>query len=221
MEHWRSEIESGFPLLRGTGQQSVLEMIEPLDHEERVAFGEALAKRGHPPDLLSAWGYPLSERDREFQSLYLNMMEGVVSGRVRLSKYKDQMLKETLSRKQRREFKTAIVQALASVLGDEYQDWGGWKEWRYCTPLGPWQVITYIDIGGRFHELCYEHDIIASENLYLAENINLLRWLGIASQRQWHGVSDPDIERTAISLADIITYFMDAAPRLLDGLSPD
>jgi len=221
MKHWMSEIRGGYPLLRAVSEQIVLEIMESLSADERISFGGALAKRGYPAELLSAWGYPLSTKERKFQNLYLNMIEGIVSGRLTLKKPRGRVSAETLSQKQRRRLKAAIVKALNPVLGAECENWGGWKEWRYCTPVGPWQVVTYVDIGGGCHELCYEHDVIAAEDAYLAENVNLLRWLGIASQTQWHGLSDSDIEPTARSLAKIIAYFVNAAPTLLDGLSPD
>ena len=181
----------------------------------------ALAKRARDPEVLIKCGHRLTERDKGLAQLFMDMFESESwreTSKISPSGFLQKLDQKKLERKK---FKQCIIRALSPILGENYEDCGDWEGWRYCNRVGPWQVITSIDVGGQYHQLCYEHDIIASEYVYLAQNINLFRWLGIASQTDWQDLLATDAEPTAEALARIIKHFMDAVPKLLEGLTPD
>ncbi len=223
LDDWRREIDEGFPFLttlQGLLQKPILRLMNSLDGDERWLLAKALVKRGREDGVLTRWGDPFTDEDRQFEQLFLDMVSTVVSQPIILDLKDARARKRVFPKLNRRKFRRHIVTALSPVLGERYENWGG-GEWRYNTPVGPWQIMTYIDAGGSIHQLCYEHDIIASEHVYLTQNINLLRWLGIGSQTEWQGVGDSDAEATAKALAKIVGHFMSAVPKLLEGLTPD
>lgn len=223
-EDWKRELLDDFPFLRsikGEIAGTAIRIIEALDNERRCSMAGALAKRGKSPKLLFRWGDPLTKDDEQFIKLYLDKYEEDRHREAR--KILPGMFPKRADRKslRRRKLKQYIIKALSSVLGENYEDWGDWEEYRYHSIIGPWRIVTYIDVGGQSHQLCYHHDIEASEHVYLAQGISVLRWLGIASQTDWQCLYDSDAESTAQALAKMIAHFMDAAPKLLEGLSPD
>jgi hypothetical protein len=113
------------------------------------------------------------------------------------------------------------VEALNPVLGNDYEEWGHWQEWRYVGHVGRWSIYTFVDVGGHSHQLVYDHSIVSEGGEYLHEAISLLSWLGIGGQTDWYGLVDADAEPTAAALARIVAHFMDAVPELLEGLEPE
>lgn len=225
-QDWAREIEQNFPLLRSVNENLILKIMEDLEDTERWALAKALVKRGRSEELLNSCGDPLTDRDKEYERFYVDMVTKSISGEAYWDEERSRKAKEAFfaprdKRLNRRKFRKYIIQALIPILGEDYEDWGDWKEWRYCTPIGPWKVITYVDVGGSAHQLCYEHDIIASERVYLFQNISLLRWLGISSQIQWQCLQDSDAKPTAEALTKIVAHFMNVVPKLLEGLTPD
>jgi hypothetical protein len=122
----------------------------------------------------------------------------------------------------RRIFRKYIKAALGPILGSDYENWGG-GNWRYCTTIGQWKVITWTDTGGKFHQVSYDHAIQVSKTQRLFEGgLSIIRWYGIAnSNTDWNDLKDEDAEQVAESLAKIIKHFLDAAPKLLEGLTLD
>jgi hypothetical protein len=117
--------------------------------------------------------------------------------------------------------RACIIEALKPTLDQEYEDWGDWREWRYCKRAGPWYLMTYVDVGGQGQQLSYEHSIVVPQRVCLVEGVSILSWLGIAGQTDWQELDDSDAESTAEALARIVAHFMEAAPKLLEGLTPD
>ena len=225
LQDWARGIEENFPLLHSVNATLILKIMEDFEDDKRWALAKALVKRGKSEELLKSCNDILTKQDKEYERFYVDMVTKSVSGEAYWDEERSRKAKEALlgprhNRLNRWKFRKYIVQALIPILGEDYEDWGG-GEWRYRTQIGPWLVMTYIDTGGQGHQLCYEHDIIASEHVYLAENINLLRWFGIASQTDWQYLLASDAEPTAKGLAMIVAHFMNAVPKLLDGLTPD
>ena len=220
LEDWRRELEEDFRLLRKVADPVPLRIIEALDKPRRFLFAKALVKRFTPAHVLAQCGDSFTDEDAQLIQIYIDAVTSVVSGPTSIGSEDDRYLSATsLCELDRTSFKKAIVTRLTPVLGKEYENCGG-GEWRYYTSVGPWEIVTCIDLGGRSHQLCYAHNIRCSKHPFLAEHISLLSWLGISSQTDWSGLTQSDIEPIAESLAEIIAHFVRSAPSLLQGLSP-
>jgi len=221
LSDWKREIENDFPFLRSVKEKLVLKMMEALDSNQRSTLAKALVKRHQQPEILAQYGDTFTEEEKRFAQLYLEMVNGVVAGIVPLDDDTKKYYHDPKSLN-RRKLKNRVITVLTPVLGEKYKNWGGREAWRYRTLIGPWELITYIDVGGRFHQLTYGHYIVAAEteHVRLAEAISLLSWLGISGQTDWEYLNDSDIQSTANTLAKICSHFLNTAPRLLEGLSP-
>ena len=79
-----------------------------------------------------------------------------------------------------------------------------------------------MDTGGQCHQLCYSQDIQISNTFRLYDSVTLLMWYGIARvQTDWNDMKDEDSIQAAESLAKIVKHFLDAVPKLLEGLALD
>jgi len=220
---WQREITQDYPLLRSpklAGARYAVAIMESLRTERRWRMAQALAKRSQQKDTLSRCSDDFTEEDKRLEQFFFDAMQNARTlealNRPIIALNPTAYLKKL----NRRGFRKIITQFLSPVLGQAYEDWGS-GEWRYRTMVGPWHVVTYIDTGGRYHELNYDHCIIFSDTLRLYEGASLLHWLGIMSQTMWEDLDDSEAESAAGSLARIIAHFMDAVPKLLEGLSPD
>jgi hypothetical protein len=223
LQDWRCEIRKDFPRLRSMNDSQsdiALKIFQSLKKEEQWLMAKALVK-WRRQSLLRQWNEEFTERDKHFVQLFLHLSEKErwrEASRIQPGEF---MLKADQKKLKRKKLRQCIIRVLSSVLGDDYEDWGNWEEWRYRTDVGPWMIMTYIDVGGQFHQLCYHHSIIVSEHVRLIEFVSFLSWLGISGQTMWQDLHDTDAEPTAKILARIIKHFMDAVPKLLEGLTPD
>jgi hypothetical protein len=88
--------------------------------------------------------------------------------------------------------------------------------------------MTWIDTGGRL-QLRYDHEIVPYDAIvsgrvtkYPLFRLSLVSWLGISGgETTWDDLGDEDAEPVAKLLAKLISHFMNVAPKLLEGLSPD
>jgi hypothetical protein len=118
-------------------------------------------------------------------------------------------------------FLAAVKAQLAPVLGAG-APFSTTHEWRYDTPLGPWTLVTLIDVGGRAHQLAYSHDLHASVSRPLRQGVSLCGWLGIGGgHTTWDRLTQADTAEAARSLARVCAHFVQAAPALVDGVAPD
>jgi len=222
---WNRELRDNFPLLRAVydeGPQPAVEIMEQLAPDRREAVSIALVKRFTDEDTLRRLEALPTIEERNLAEWFV---EKCLARRARRSgavvlpgSYSKAALPKKLKRKK---LKRHIIGALHPILGDKYEEWGDSFEWRYRTKIGPWHVITYIDVGGQGHQLSYDHSVLLSDRVRLFEGISLLSWLGICSQTNWQGLVDGDAEPAALVLATIVAHFMEAAPKLLKGLTPD
>jgi len=216
----KHEFSDGFPLLKsvkGTLAQHYLRILEQLDKHQAYSMAYALMRRGTKKVILDKWDDTFTEEDQKYVDLYLQMEQ--------LEDHKDAMQRSPFEFRKKRKFnrrgfRRYIKSALKPVLGDEYEKWGGGL-WNYCTSIGCWKVRTRIDTGGRFDQLCYDHVIQITNVLRLCECTSLLHWFGITNQTDWNDLKDEDAESVAESLAKIVKYFLEAAPKLLEGLTLD
>jgi hypothetical protein len=185
-------------------------------------MAKALVKRFTDEHVLEQCRQRLRSDERVLVRLYMDRLDGEMWKEAAATIPADRFPVGPRPKKlKRRKLKQCIVKALARVLGEEYEDLGDWEVWRYATLAGPWKVHTFVDVGGQGHQLTYGHSIIVSERVRLYEHISLLSWLGIASTTGWEGLADSDAEPTGERLAKIVGHFIEAAPKLLESLTPD
>jgi hypothetical protein len=108
---------------------------------------------------------------------------------------------------------------MSPALGDPLEFSAKGDIWMYQMPMGCWTLRTTIDTGGK-HLLGYWHTIVAREPVFLHDQVSLLSWLGI-SQTDWTQAQEEDYSGIVACLVELHTCFMNAAQRLLDGLSHD
>ena len=95
-------------------------------------------------------------------------------------------------------------------------------EWRYRTPIGPWILETYIDVGGSVHQPAYSDNIRTRPPRPFKDGLSLLGWLGFGGgHTTWSQLTAPDVAAAAKALMRICAHFMNAAPALVSGLSPE
>ena len=222
LNNWKSEIDNDFPLLRGTQEHLVINMMKRLPSDEiRLLFAKGLLKRDRDKQILYSWGDPFTVEEKKLVQQYVDMVTGVVMGIVHIDPGNWRDPKEKPKKLNRKKFKNLIIESLIPIFGEAYQDRGDWQEWVYNKQIGPWKLVTSIDVGGNIHQLCYEHSIILSKRVRLAEGLSIVRWLGIGGQTEWQGIDDSSAGSTAEIFARICRHFIDVAPKLLKDLSPN
>jgi hypothetical protein len=222
IKDWNREINEDFPFLRSISDaQNDVKIMESLTTAQQKILAVALVKRFTKRNILEQCGNEFTDYEKNLVERHLKMCWDEEE-RKSLMTPPGGWPPETSERKlKRRKLRDHIITNLTPILGKRDENWGVELVWRHYTVIGPWQVMTYIDVGGQGHQLTYEHSISVSETAQLIEGISVLSWLGIAGQTMWRGLHDADTEPTVEALAKIIAHFMDAAPKLLEGLSPD
>ena len=218
LQDWKREISEKFSLLRSISDNNArlaIRLMRTVGEDQQWLLAKALTKRFRKV-ILAHWGDKFTKEDKRFEDLFMQEL----SRASLIEPTYPNIDKPQAPKLDQKHLKSCLHRTLAPIIGEPYEDLGGGLL-RYRTLIEPWQIVTYFDIGGRFHQLSYGHDIMGSEYVYLARSISLLEWLGISSQVMLQGIYNSDVEPTAKALSKIIKHFMDAAPKLLEGLSPD
>ena len=220
LDDFRREIRENFPLLRTVKESLAIRLVgymESLSVEERLELATALVKRNHRKALEitgDVWATAEEELVRTYRDVAriprpeeAEWQRALLSGSDRFNVNRGRFL-------------VAVKDELAPVLGSGGEPFSTKDEWRYRTPIGPWSIETYIDVGGRA-PLGYFHSIRAGEPRPLREGVSLLGWLGIGGGHTlWSQLTEADTPSAAKSLSRICAHFVQAAPGLLAGLSP-
>ncbi len=215
---FRNEIESGLPLLKRLDTQpsrTCFRLMQRLSSSDKKRFADALVKRFHPQGV-AGFGHNISSGEMLVIQDYTNSLlatsteEGTISSGARAG--------DQGSKLNRRLFASLLKTCLSPVLGSTFEKHGD-GEWRYVWRIGDFQVHTYIDIGGRFHQLRYSHDIVFSGFDMLVDHASVHSWFGLSSQTHWR-VDDSKTEATAHLLVELCDRFLGVAPKFLEGISP-
>jgi hypothetical protein len=234
MEEWRREISEDFPLLKevertkGSFAHETLEIMQTLEKDQQWLMARALVLHTFQHFSLSL-SDRLTERDKQLFELYRDMCRKIRGGEDASAYFKWLAAKNKLKRPKLRK---CVIDSLRAILGERNKEWSSPSEFVYITPVGLFQIMTRIDTGGRCHQLSYHHRIVDSgypdaivygqtPRVPLCDGaLSLLSWLGVG-QAMWSDLLDEDAEPVAKFLAKIIKHFIDAAPKLLEGLTPD
>ncbi len=227
LEEWRREISKDFILLREMERKKVdgihetLEMLKTFEKDQQWIMARALVRGTLHYDSKTI---EYTERDKQLFEQSLEMRQRIRNEEASL-RYQ---VEESQQKLKRSKLKKYVFESLKPVLGEKNKGWSSPSEFVYITPIGQFQVMTWVDMGGRYHQLSYHHTIVGHNAIVdgrvtkapLGGALSLLSWLGIG-QTMWSGLSDEDVEPVAKLLAKIISHFMNAVPKLLEGLSPD
>jgi hypothetical protein len=217
----RREVRENFPFLRAVKSGLVMRAVayfESLAGDERLRAAIVLVKRSHRRGVELAgdsWGAEDEAIDHDYQ-------RAARHARPEEESYRQTLLHEpdTLTIDRGR-FLAAVRAQLAPVLGAG-APFSTTREWRYDTPLGPWTLVTLIEVGGRAHQLAYSHTLQTSVSRPLRQGVSLCGWLGIGGgHTTWNRLTRADTAEAARSLARVCAHFVQAAPALVDGVVPD
>ena len=120
-----------------------------------------------------------------------------------------------------RRLASRIIERLNPILGDQVQQITK-MVWSYATPIGDWAVRTRVSIyNPREPEVHYVHQVNRSDYIrtrpYLP-SYDFAGCLGLG-RNIWRVDYGYELQPTVDSLATLCAHFIDAFPRLVEGLS--
>ena len=124
-----------------------------------------------------------------------------------------------------RRLASGIIERLSPILGDQRTHISE-QEWSYVTPIGEWNVRTEVSIYNlQEPEVRYVHRVIRSDDKRRQSpgrqpSYSFVTNLGLGISR-WRVDYGYELEPTVDSLATLCAHFIDAFPRLVEGLSID
>jgi hypothetical protein len=202
LEDFRREIDADFPLIgpiKGSLAIRAVAYLRSPGLGDRHRVATALVKRVHTRavDLMGdAWGVSERALADDFPSI-MRTPRREDEGYRRARGEDPASVKVSPA-----QLLAAVKRELTPVLGSEGEPFSTKYEWRYTTPVGPWTLVTLVDVGGSTHQLAYQHSLRASERSCLKEGVSVLSWLGIGGgHTQWNQLRGSDIESAAASLA--------------------
>jgi len=206
------ELDENFRLARkvkGRLAASEVAVAEYLTQEQRRSMFRARVKKGFGYEELTPEEDVLArELDTRWRTYFLD---------PKLSGYP-----QLTPKIPRQGFRKLLKEKLAS---QGFGTFGGWDlpaEWRYQLPIGPWNVETHIDTGGRSSQLAFGHAIVtAADDVALLEPGVRITCLGlIGLDTTWDMLTPEDLPEACDDLIVLCRHFLDAIPGLLQGIEP-
>lgn len=210
LQEWERELGNGLSMLRAVRSFATFRLLELMDRlslEEQRSLAMALMKRFHP-EAVSILG----EQPNEAETVVLARWD---SWRRNPSK-REEMVGERGKLDKKR--LSGIIKDSLGFLGPPEQLGG--LEWRYVTTCDGWVVETHLDLGGRFSDVAYHHDLGEAKRPPYLRFISLLSWLGVGGgTTKWKIPTEEEATATATVLGEICRHFIGAVPGLVAGLS--
>jgi hypothetical protein len=212
------EVREGFPLVRAVASGLTIRAVaylESLPAERRQVVTTTLVKRAHRRALEltgEAWG----PREEQIERGYI---EAVRIPRPEEAAHSKAVLADRAPRIDRARFLRAVRSELAPILGPG-EAFSTAHEWRFDTAIGPWALVTLVDVGGQHHQLAYTQTLRADVARPLKEGVSLTQWLGLGGQTIWNRLVEADTPEAARSLVKICAHFLQAVPALVADLAP-
>ena len=215
LREFQREIDQGYPYLRTIAERDVqtwIVLLEGLDNEQKRIVSRLLVKRRFQKTIESTEN-PFTAQDLATLKQYLRVLPMLPR------KTPDPSQGDIKPIKMRR-LASRIIERISPILGDQRTHFSE-MEWSYVTPVGDWNVTTEITIyNPREPEVRYWHSVSRNDDKtpprdYIYDFVNNLG-LGVAIWRVDYGY---ELEPTADSLAALCAHFIDAFPRLVEGLS--
>ncbi len=220
--HWaihdsREEMEAGFPFVRRLGNEhaeTYLSVMSRLDKRKRRHLLVAFVKRFHPQavELLDDGMTQEEEALLEWADAQRGELRSVALVPVLCIS--------------NRKLETLLKTELRVRFGQQipFRKMGP-RMFLFELKHGPWIVTTRFECG-RHRE--YYHYIDSYEaygpnvrGLGIADLLSIESWMGISSTTDWTQGPANSEEEIAKTMVDAVQRFLDYAPALLEGLSPD
>lgn len=217
LSEWEREIRQSFPLLRGMESEwayRVLAFVEHMSDDEAHAFGVAAAHVTMPTDDRAALDIVPTAAEKSLHDAY-----------VKSFLYARDPVPEALGRsKHAKKNSRALHKALAERLAFLGTPTHVPRELAYFTPLpvGSCQVVTSADYSVAFNGFDLRQVAIAKPPPARVRDEWLL-WYGQFMETLGVGkteiiVVDGDVATAADTAARLADHFLQACPKLLDGL---
>ena len=213
------EIDQGYPYLRtiaDRGVQSRIVLFEALDYGQRQILSRVLVKRAFQKAIASTED-PFTPQDAAILQHYERVLPILPVKTPDPSKGDIKPIKV-------RRLASRIIERLNPVLGDQLTH-SSEMEWSYVTPMGDWNVKTYVSVNNpREPEVRYQQSVIRNDGKPLGPEVVYQRGYSFANSlgfgsNEWRVDYNYELEPTADSLATLCAHFIDAFPRLVEGLS--
>lgn len=226
LEEWKYELKENLLRLKETEiwfSKEVVSILNEIPSDEVWNLCKALVKRFFA-DKLVFWKESFTEQDQKYVQIYFDMLDKKKGGNIANYSSKEEFLGDLkgriLQKTPRKVVRKKVVESLYTVLGD-ISEKHGTVEWVYETEIGPWKLYTWIDTGGRSRQLGYNHSIMHTVTDRLIENTSFLSWLGICGgETMWNNITNDNIDQVVSSLTNLVAHFVNAAPKLLEGIKP-
>ena len=243
LQEAQSEVEDEFPLLSKMGSHEAgrfLSLMYTMSKEDRFSLAAALVRQAHLPKRMQVADAQMTSEDNRLVEKWRRAI--LVSTPKEQSIFQQKKSGEWIQVKRKR-LASLIERELRPTLGEpEATPWPRSSEgWSYLSGVHGWKIRTNLDLGGKFHQLSYEHRIhgprlaepVRNKSHWISQRsyaqmilepgcydypISIFAWLGIG-QTDWADISDDDAPVVAASVARLCQHFMTAAQILLDGLS--
>jgi len=212
-QEWDREIATDLRMLRKVRGPSAFrsqDLLESLPRERWVEVARALTKRFHP-DAVKLLGQGLDDEERA-------LLERCDAYRRNPSRREEANRPTDADAVTKRRLAAIVKDALSSLGVPE--SLGGVTEWRYTFEHNGWVIHTYLDVGGRFNDVSYSHDIAVGDEPPFLRQVSLLSWLGLSGATKWKVLNEADGAFAGQAIAELTRHFLDAVPTLAAGSDP-
>jgi len=219
----RREFQSGFPLLgriQGSAALGFRTILESFPERQRWPLLRARVRRAHQR-AMDLCEERTSGAEQNLLRRYALKFADVASHYSQMYQI-EQAKAGPSSHFDKKALAALTFEKLAPICGKRAVRYSGYHWW-HSRPCARWTIYTEIEIrhSSSSYQLRYHHDIAAPDDELqrICGNISFLLWLGIFPT-EWNLIKRGDEENVAASLYGLCAHFMQAAPALLEGLSP-
>jgi hypothetical protein len=228
---FEKEIEQSFPTLRlfkSGGPWKTHQFMLKLPKGDQLILAHSLLKRFHP-NAVKSLGETCSIEEASLLSRRDAPISNIVSvgEEIRARKNAGEPVKLASKRKLRKvvtaQFKAAFGSECIDLARADEDD----EVLRFKMKRAGWFVTTSFYFGRSKPVLNFMHGIASEEPLIYRPGIGPMvigammsfnSCLGIASQTEWHYLTDEEVEPACAAVLKLCAVFFDVLPKLLKGL---
>jgi hypothetical protein len=220
----RREVSERFPLLssvKGAFAMQSLAYLNQFSPIEQIELLTALIKRFHQrfhQGLVELTGEPLTSRE---EALIRAKDEALLSIHLPTEAELGPLSADKRPPMNRSRFRTLLRREMVAQCGEPTFLSPGGESFRIV--IGDWTISTVLEYGRRpfYDHRIYLGNVRPGEQRWcLQDGISVLSWLGLG-QPSWDLARAGDENETVQSIRNCCARFLEAAPRLLEGLSID
>jgi hypothetical protein len=200
-------------MVRNVGVLVLLEMMSGMREPDRLRHAELLVRRFHRHGAALADESLTPEEERTVEAWVRERGERIARDGFLKSHH---LSPSGEFRTERKRFARSLQRALEPVCGG--LEARSATEWEHRREVAGWVLDTYVDIGGRQHQLTYGHSLGRRGEDPVLRQVSALTWLGIAGQTHWNLASESDEQSAADAVERLSMHFATAVPQLVAGL---